>query len=189
MKRRYLLVFQIFIFVFSFLSVTAAVKAADEWVVASNTAKMVSVTTQLNKLTIEDNAALTAPDGYTLTLTVNGVETGQVLKTWSGVDYKFAPGAYEGDIVLTVAKTNDIAGMSMGNMMSSDAAAGFGSPGGAAGGGSGAGGSGGERPAIYSFRQALYLDKEGIDYSKSVLASVQGEKPAGFEIKNIEIKS
>jgi hypothetical protein len=202
MKRKYLLGFQIFIFIFSFLSITAVVKAADEWVIASNTTKTVSVTTQLSKLTVEDNAALTAPDGYTLTLTVNGVETGQVLKTWSGVDYKFAPGAYQGDIVLTVAKTNDIAGMSMGNMMSSDAAAGFGSPGGAArggadagasgagaGGGSGAGGSGGEPPAIYSFRQALYLDRDGIDYSKSVLAGVQGEKPAGFEIKNIEIKS
>jgi hypothetical protein len=187
MKRKYLLGFQIFIFIFSFLSITAVVKAADEWVIASNTTKIVSVTTQLSKLTIEDNAALTAPDGYSLTLTVNGVETGQVLKTWSGVDYKFAPGSYQGDIVLTVAKTNDIASMSMAGLMSSNAAAG--APGAASGGSAGAGGSGGESPAIYSFRQALYLDKDGIDYSKSVLASVQGEKPAGFEIKNIEIKS
>ncbi len=147
----------------------------------------VTRTTTLNALTIGDGADIKAPDGYSLTMTVDGVETGQVLKTWSGVDYKFAPGAYQGDIVLTVAKANYIPSMSMGNMMSSDAAAGFGSQVVAAG--DGAGASGEESPAVYSFRQALYLDKDGIDYDKSVLASVQGEKPAGFNINNIEIKS
>jgi hypothetical protein len=183
MKKKHLLGFQIFVFVVSSLLVAAIVKAADEWVIASNTTTIVNATTQLSKLTIEDNANLTAPDGCGLTMTVNGVETGQVLETWKGVNYKFAPGAYQGDIVLTVAKANDIASMSMGGLMLSETA------GAAAGGAAGAGGSGGESPAIYSFRQALYLDKDGIDYGKSVLASVQGEKPAGFEIKNIEIKS
>jgi hypothetical protein len=190
MNKRLLSGFQIFIFFVSSLLVSAVVNAADEWVIASNTTKIVNATTQLGKLTIEDNAALTAPDGYSLTLTVNGVETGQVLKTWSGVDYKFAPGAYQGDIVLTVAKVNNVAAMSMGGLMASEAAggtAGAGAP--AAASGAAAGGPGGEPPAIYSFRQALYLDKDGIDYSKSVLASVQGEKPAGFDIKNISIKS
>jgi hypothetical protein len=193
MKRKYLSGFQIFIFFVSSLLVSAVVNAADEWVIVSKTTKTVNATTRLSKLTIEDKATLTAPDGYTLTLTVNGVETGQVLKTWSGVDYKFAPGAYQGDVVLTVAKTNDVPSMSMGGLMTSDAAvgaAGAGAPSGAAGApGAAAGGSGGESPAVYSFRQALYLDKDGIDYSKSVLAGVQGEKPAGFEIQNIEIKS
>jgi hypothetical protein len=196
MKKKLLLGFQIFIFFLSSLLVSAVVYAADEWIIASNTTKIVSVTTPLSKLTIEDNAALTAPDGYSLTLTVNGVETGQVLKTWSGVDYKFAPGAYQGDIVITVAKANNVAGMDMGGLMASEAAggaAGAGAPSGAgapaAASSAAAGGPGGESPAIYSFRQALYLDKDGIDYGKSVLASVQGEKPAGFEIKNIEIKS
>jgi len=206
--------FQIFVFVVSSLMLTAVVKAGDTWVIASNTTTIVNTTTQLSKLTIEDNASIAAPDGYSLTMTVDGIETGQVLKTWSGIDYKFAPGAYQGDIVLAVTKTNNIPEMNMGGLMSGSddaagAAGGSGMPGAAdgaggaapaapaagggaapaAGGGPGAGGSGGPSPAMYSFRQALYLDKDGIDYSKSVLSSVKGEKPAGFEIKNIEIKS
>jgi len=200
MKKKILLGFQIVIFFISFLFITAVVKAGDTWVIASNTTTIVKATTQLSKLTIEDKANMTAPDGYSLTMTVDGVETGQVLKTWEGVDYKFAPGAYQGDIVLTVAKINEIPPLSMGGLMLSEAGAGAaGAPGGGVGTGVagagapgaavGAGGSGGESPAIYSFRQALYLDKDGIDYAKSVLAGVQGEKPSGFEIKNIEIKS
>jgi len=175
MKKKFLLGSRIFIFLVSFLSVAAVVKAADEWFIASNTTTIVNTTTQLNKLTIEDNANLTAPDGYRLTMTVDGVETGQVLKTWSGVDYKFAPGAYQGDIILTVAKANDISRGSGGIIASGAAGA--------------TGGSGGGSTIAYPFRQALYLDKDGIDYSRSVMASIQGEKPAGFEIKNIEIKS
>ncbi len=195
MKKRLLLGFQLFIFVVSSLMVAAVVKAGDTWIIASNTTTMVNATNQLRKLTIEDNANLAAPDGYSLTMTVDGIETGQVLKTWSGVDYKFAPGTYQGDIVLTVTKNNIIPPLNMGGLMpGSDAAAG--AAGGSSmpsGGGGGlpgaAGGSGGESPASYSFRQALYLDKDGIDYDKSVLAAVKGEKPTGFNINNIEIKS
>jgi hypothetical protein len=84
-----------------------------------------------------------------------------------------------------------------GNDAAAGAAGGSGTPSGAGGGMPGAagsaapaaGGSGGESPASYSFRQALYLDKDGIDYNKSVLAAVKGEKPTGFNINNIEIKS
>jgi hypothetical protein len=208
MKRKYLSGFQIFIFfVFSLLATAAAI-AESEWVIVSNTTTVVNVTTELSKLTIENNANLTAPDGYRLTMTVNGIETGQVLKTWEGVDFKFAPGTYQGDIVLTVTKANDVTWAGMGGG-SRGAAAGPGGPGGAAtadpggagsaaagrgaaagpGGPGGAGGSGGGLPTVYPFRQALYLDKDGIDASRSVLSAVQGEKPAGFEIKNIEIRS
>lgn len=51
------------------------------------------------------------------------------------------------------------------------------------------GGFGGGMPDFYPFRQALYLDKGSIDYGKSVLSAVQGEKPVSFEIKNIRIES
>ena len=67
-------------------------------------------------------------------------------------------------------------------------AAGGAAPGAGGGMPGGAGGSGGS-PAVYPFRQALYLDADGIDYGKSVLAAVKGEKPTGFDISNIEIKS
>lgn len=163
--KRFLLGFQIVIYLFLFLLGTSCGKLTDEWFIATNTTKMVDATTQLSKLTIEDNANLTAPDGYMLTLSVDGVETGQVLKTWEGVDYKFAPGTYEGDIVLTVTEAHQV-------------------PWENAGGGEAQGST-----TLHPFRQALYLDTGGIDYNKSVLAAVKGEKPEGFEIKNISIES
>jgi hypothetical protein len=126
---------------------------------------VVNETTKLSSLTIPNGANITAPKGYRVTMIVNGVETGQVLETWPGVDYKFAPGTYKGDIVLTVTEANDVSRES------------------------GGGGTGAGKAAAYPFRQALYLDKDGINDGKSVLAAVQGEKPAGFDIKNINIKS
>jgi hypothetical protein len=201
MKKKYSLGLQIFILFISFLLVTAVAKEAGEWVIASNTTTIVNTTTKLSKLTIEDNAYLTAPEGYRLTMTVNGIETGQVLKTWEGVDYKFAAGMYEGDIVLTVSKANDVF-WSMGAEMPGasggaggrGAAGAAGAPGGrgsavARDGAPAAASAGGGSTDLYPFRQALYLDAGGIDSSKSVIAAVQGEKPAGFDIKNIKIKS
>jgi len=52
----------------------------------------VEKTTSLTELTIGNGAVVTAPAGYSLTLTVNGVETA------------IAPGSYKGDVVLTPAK-------------------------------------------------------------------------------------
>jgi hypothetical protein len=205
MEKHFLIKFRVFISLISFLLVMACGKAADEWVIPSNTTKMVNETTQLSKLTIEENVTLTAPDGYRLTLTVDGVETGQVLETWEGVDYKFAPGSYQGDIVLTVAEANDVTRGGGGGGMPGAAGGAGGREGGMPGGGmpGGAGGreggmpgggmpgsaGGGGTPAVYPFRQALYLDTDGIDYGKSVLAAVQGEKPTGFDIKDIKIES
>jgi len=168
---------------------------------------VVNETTNLTSLTIAEGAKITAPAGYRVTLTVDGVETGQVLETWEGVNYKFAPGAYQGDIVLTVAKASDLIVAGRGGGMpggegGAAPGAGGGMPGaaGGAGGAPGAGGgmpgaaggagaAGGGSPTIYPIRQALYLDAKGIDYDKSVLAAVKGKKPAGFDINNIEIKS
>jgi hypothetical protein len=232
MKKKFILRYQIFAFIVSFLLVAGVVQGKDEWIIPANTTKTVNATTSLSKLTIEDKATLTAPDGYRLTMTVDGVETGQVLEKWTGLSYKFAPGTYTGDIVLTVAKANDVSqsrggggggmpgaaagaqggagapsggegGSAAGGMPGGAAGgagggmpsgAGGGMPGGAAGGTGGgmpggAGGAGGGSPAVYQYRQALYLDAKGIDTSKSVLASVQGKKPSGFNISDIEIKS
>jgi hypothetical protein len=210
-------------------------------VVQSGATWEVTQTTKLSSLTIGDGAAIKAPEGYSVTLTVDGVETGQVLESWTSKNYKFVPGTYKGDVVLTVAKANMVsrsgggggapeggmpgaatgaragapegaargaargegAGAREGGMPGAAARAGAGVPEGAApgaarGAGAGApgaaaagaaGGRGGRTGGAYAFRQALYLDEKGIDESKSVLAAVKGNKPSGFEISNIEIKS
>ena len=74
--------------------------------VPANTTVTISETTTLSKLIIESGGNLVAPSGYSLTLTVNGVETGQELKTTDGVDTVFVSGEYSGNIVLTVTTTN-----------------------------------------------------------------------------------
>ena len=53
---------------------------------------VVDKTTHLNRLTVARDASITAPKGCSVTLTVDGVETG------------IRPGTYEGEIVLTVTK-------------------------------------------------------------------------------------
>jgi hypothetical protein len=218
MKKKLLNGSRFFICILSFLLIAGVVNAAEEWVVPAGTTKTVNATTSLSKLTIEDKADLKALDGYRLTMTVDGVETGQILESWTGFSYKFAPGAYKGDIILTVAKANDVSmaqrggmsgvggarggapGAASGGAPSGDKGVAGGMPGGAGGGmpqggapaggaPGGAGGAGSAAPTVYQYRQALYLDANGIDFAKSVLAAVKGKKPSGFNISDIEIKS
>jgi len=199
-------------------------------IVESDTTWEVPETTELSSLTIGEGAAIKAPEGYSVTLTVDGVETGQVLESWTAKTYKFVPGTYKGDIVLTVAKENLVSrsggrggmpegGMPEGGMPGVARGEGAGAreggmPGGAEGRRAGApeggmpgvargegagareggmpgaaGGAGGRSSQPYAFRQALYLDENGIDESKSVLAAVKGKKPSGFEISDVEIDS
>lgn len=66
----------------------------------------VTETTRLCELTIAEGANIVAPEGSSLTMTVNGVETGQALVTTAGVDTAFVSGTYRGNIVLTVAEEN-----------------------------------------------------------------------------------
>jgi hypothetical protein len=189
---------------------TAIAAAASKNIEAGST-WVVNETTNLASLTIAEGAKITAPAGYRVTMTVDGVETGQVLESWTGFSYKFAPGTYEGDIVLTVAEANDITVAGRGGMPgTSGGAPGAGGAPGSSGGmpggeggaapaagaapGSGGGmpggaGGGNATPTVYQYRQALYLDAKGIDYDKSVLAAVKGKKPTGFNINDIEIRS
>jgi hypothetical protein len=60
--------------------------------VAADQSLVVTETTMLEQLSIGENATLSAPEGYSLTLTVNNVETG------------IAAGEYSGDIVLSVTE-------------------------------------------------------------------------------------
>ncbi len=66
----------------------------------------VSKTLRLCALTIESGGSIVAPGGYSVSLTVNGVETGQKLAATAGVATEFLAGTYQGDVVLTVAVAN-----------------------------------------------------------------------------------
>jgi hypothetical protein len=128
----------------------------------------------LCKLTIGEGAAITAPDGYSLTLTVNGIETGGKLETTKGVETIISgPARYLGNIVLTVAEANPVEYAQQGPPPPPDGEPPPPPP-----------------PLIFPFRQALYLDESGLDEDKSVLAAVVGKKPTGDStIKNILIRS
>jgi len=68
----------------------------------------VSATTRVSAVTIEAGGVLTAPAGHSLTMTVNGVETGQRLVATGAADTAFVPGSWRGDIVLTVTTADDV---------------------------------------------------------------------------------
>jgi hypothetical protein len=59
-------------------------------------------------VTIERGGVLTAPADYSLTMTVDGLETGQKLVATSTPDTEFVPGAWRGDIVLTVTAADEV---------------------------------------------------------------------------------
>jgi hypothetical protein len=67
---------------------------------------VVSRTTRVDVLTVAEGGTLTAPDGHSLTLTVDGVETGQALTGTGGSSTAVVAGAYRGDVVLNVATAN-----------------------------------------------------------------------------------
>ncbi len=154
------------------LVVPFTVNAQTLTVNTSNSPYLVSSTMHLSKLVIEPGGSLVAPSGDTLTLTVNGVETGQTLAIGTptsipdsqfGVNTQFVPGIYQGDIVLTVADVNTVS---------------FELP--------------GPPPPTYlyyPFRQALYLDDSGIEKPYSVTSAVMGNIPSDFTVENIGIFS
>lgn len=67
-----------------------------------------TATTRVNVLTIAEGGSITVPDGYSLSMTVNGVDTGEAIIGTGGTDTAIQAGTYRGDIVLTVATANDI---------------------------------------------------------------------------------
>jgi len=69
---------------------------------------ILSETVALDKLVIEEGGAIAAPAGYAITLTVDGVETGQALVTTTGTETALLPGTYEGEVVLTVTESNNM---------------------------------------------------------------------------------
>ncbi len=70
---------------------------------------VVPQTIRLHRLTVEPGGSIVAPSGYSLTLTVDGIETGQKLTSTSATDTAIVPGTYLGNVVLTVAQANPVA--------------------------------------------------------------------------------
>ena len=92
--------------------------AGDSWIVDK--------TTTLESLNVQAGAAIAAPAGHSLTMTVDGVET----------DVK--PGKYKGNIILTVTDEYPVKFSDL---------------------------------LVHHFRQAIFLDKNGVVKDKSVLAA------------------
>jgi hypothetical protein len=80
--------------------------ATDSIVVASGQTLTVATTTRTRLLSIADGGTLAAPDGYVLSVTVNGVETGSVLPSTYASATVIAPGTYRGDVVIAVTEQN-----------------------------------------------------------------------------------
>ncbi|MGV1010560.1 MAG: hypothetical protein ACOYBY_18495 [Dermatophilaceae bacterium] len=79
---------------------------ADDLRVADGQHLVVTHPTRLHCLTIAGSGAVVAPAGHSLTLTVDGVETGSALTETGGTETALVPGTYCGDVVLTVTDQN-----------------------------------------------------------------------------------
>jgi len=95
-ERRYIKTFFAVIFALVLLMSFAAgyASAAASKKIETGLIWVVDKTTRLSSLTISEGSWIMAPNGYSVTMTVDGVETG------------IAPGEYKGDIVLTLTDTN-----------------------------------------------------------------------------------
>ncbi|GAA3772558.1 hypothetical protein GCM10022403_004690 [Streptomyces coacervatus] len=137
-------------------SATAAPTASGTQItVGSGETYTLSATTRVSRLTIADGGKIVAPDGYSLSLTVDGVETGQLLTATGGTATLIQAGTYQGDVVLTVAAANEVTYETL----------------------------------TFPFRQALYVDGDGVVRDKSVLAAVLGGKLTDSLARNVSITS
>ena len=154
---------------------------------------VVNETTNLSSLTIAKGATIKAPEGYNVTMSVDGI--GKAIEA----------GDYMGKIVLTVTKAIKISGS-----MDAGAAGGGGEPGGAPGGGAGGGapgagggmpgaaggapaeggmpGGGGGRGASVPWKAAVYIEDGKYVAEKSVTAVVAG-KVTNTSAKDVKITS
>jgi hypothetical protein len=114
-----------------------------------------SATTRVSELSIAEGGKVVAPDGYSVTLTVDGVETGQLLTETGATETLIAAGTYRGDVVLTVAEAHAVTYETL----------------------------------TFPFRQALYVDTDGVVTAKSVLTAVVGGKLTRTLARGIEITS
>ena len=122
----------------------------------------VTNTTQLSRLKLESGGTLQAPSGDTLTMTVNGVETGSALvapdsstSATYGTSTAIQPGTYTGNVVLTPEVDNTASNSGL----------------------------------TFDLRQALYVDSNGVEQDESALSGIKGGVVSGTGAKNIKVLS
>ncbi|MFC8436371.1 hypothetical protein [Streptomyces sp. NPDC057253] len=95
---------------FPAVTATAAQRSPGKTItVGAGESVELSGTTRLSRLTIAEGGRITAPDGRSISLTVDGVETGQALTETGGSVTLIQAGTYRGDLVLAVTEANDVA--------------------------------------------------------------------------------
>jgi hypothetical protein len=88
---------------------TASPATTGQITVASGQTLVISQTTRTNLLTIASGGTLAAPTGYSLSVTVNGVETGSALTATGATTTAIKAGTYQGDVVIAVTALNSVA--------------------------------------------------------------------------------
>lgn len=108
MKKHLTRIFSILLAVFLLASGQAFASADVETILTVPAGETVTIaeTTALDRLILQEGGSLVAPEGKSLTLTVNGMETGQALVTTEGTETYLLPGEYVGSVVLTVTDQN-----------------------------------------------------------------------------------
>lgn len=152
--------------------------------VADGQTYVVDHITKLTCLTVAPTGELKAADGYSISMTINGVETGGMYSVYDtgetippspmdppgappSIKYggicQIKPGVYRGDIVLTPTTE-----------MLLNRGAPF---------------PAGNEPYLWPYRTALYIDDSGIVAAKSVLSAVKGGPVTGTSAKNLVLRS
>jgi hypothetical protein len=138
--------------------------------------------TKLTQLNIADGGIVKGEDGFSVTMTVNGVETGGYIYVYDtgevtapnppfdpgntpiyGGECRIKPGVYRGDIVLTPTTE-----MLMPRGAPFPPA---------------------NEPLLWPYRSALYIDDTGIVPGKSVMSAVKGGPVTATSAKNLRLKS
>lgn len=125
-------------------SATKGTKNGKALTVRSGETLELTGTTTVGVLTVEEGGAIAAPDGHRLTLTVNGVETGSRLSELTDGHGGLATAIAPGTYRGTVVLTVAVAN----DVAYSD--------------------------MVFPMRQALYVDADGVDESRSVPSDVRG---------------
>ncbi|WP_105972538.1 hypothetical protein [Streptomyces geranii] len=134
---------------------TPATARGTRITVAAGQTYELATTTRVSQLSIATGGKIVAPTGHSVTLTVDGVETGQLLTETGGTETLIQVGTYRGDVVLTVAEANPVTYETL----------------------------------TFPFRQALYVDADGVVRAKSVLTSVIGGRLTDTLARNVSITS
>ncbi len=104
MSKKTMRIFSLILAAFLLISAQAFAAGSAELIVPAGETVIVEESIALDRLVIEEGGSLAAPEGKSLTLTVNGTEMGQVLTTTAGTESHFAADEHVGNVYLTVTE-------------------------------------------------------------------------------------